>query len=146
MLRKLRKLKAQSVGEYAIMISIVILAIVGMTYFIQRGFSARINDARGYMLTTLDAEIKNVHISRGGNAYYGILAEYEPYYINKFSRMEPVSASITLINGVEGKLVEDAWTTTLMNSISTENPAQDDDYSQPPSSQTSGGLIGTNPN
>jgi hypothetical protein len=127
MLKVLRKFKAQSVGEYTIMISIVILAIVGMTYFIQRLFSARINDARGYMLTTLDTEIKNVHLSRGGAPYSGVLAEYEPYYQNKVSDVAPSSQSNVLINGPAGTYTSKDRSLTLMNSLSTENPANDDD-------------------
>jgi uncharacterized protein (UPF0333 family) len=128
MLKMLRKFRAQSVGEYAIMISIVILAIMGMTYFIQRLFSARINDARGYMMTTLDAEIKNVHAARGGKAYTGVLAEYEPYYQNKISDVEPTFQTNILLNGQTGVYTAQSQTITLMNSISTENPAQDDDF------------------
>lgn len=142
MLRLLRKFKAQSVGEYTIMISIAILAIVGMTYFIQRLFSARINDARGYMLQTLDAEIKNVHISRGGKAYKGVLAEYEPYYQNKVSDIEPSSQENIYISASKGKLPGWIYTATtrsntLMNSVSTEFPARDDDF------QPSGGGTST---
>lgn len=137
MLRILRKFRAQSVGEYTIMISIAILAIVGMTYFIQRLFSARINDARGYMLKTLDPEIKNVHVSRGGKAYTGILAEYEPYYQHKVSDVQPTSQENILINGPMGIYTAKTRTSTLMNSVSTEQPAHDDDF------QPSGGGTST---
>ncbi len=135
MLKFLRKFKAQSVGEYTIMISIAILAVVAMTYFIQRLFSARINDARGYMLRTLDADIKNVHVSRGGKAYTGIPAEYEPYYQDKISDMKPYSQQNILIGASKGKIPSYTAKTksiTLVNSISTELPAQDDEYIAPP--------------
>lgn len=135
MLKFLRKFKAQSVGEYTVMISISILAIVAMTYFIQRLFSARINDARGYMLRTLDADIKNVHLAVGGKAYKGVLAEYEPYYQNRTSDIEPFSQENISIAPSKGKLPAGVYTAktksvTLMNSISVESPAEDDMYQQ----------------
>jgi ABC-type nickel/cobalt efflux system permease component RcnA len=128
MLRILRKFKAQSVGKYTIMISIVILAIVGMTYFVQRLFSARINDARGYMLRTLNPDIKEIHEARTGISSGRILAEYEPYYQHKVSDMAPSSQENILINGQAGTYIYRRQSLTLMNRLSTENPAQHDDY------------------
>ena len=62
MLKKINKLSCQSettagrnaqmTSEYAIMISIVIAAIVSMTFYVKRGFQARLMDAWNYTNTS----------------------------------------------------------------------------------------------
>ncbi len=117
------KKKAQSLGEYTVTISLVILAIMSMTYFMQRGFAARMNDARGYMLTALDDDIKYIHEKRGGTAYEGIRAEYEPYYVARTSETMSNAQSNVLIEGSTHTLR--SQTLMAINSVSQELPAQD---------------------
>ena len=59
-----RSRKAQSFGEYTVTISLVLLAVMAMTYFIQRGFQARIRDTESYMADALQQDMKNIHLSR----------------------------------------------------------------------------------
>lgn len=132
MLKVLRRFKAQSVGEYTIMFSIAVLAIVAMTYFIQRLFSARINDAGKYMLTTLNPDVVDVHVSRGGKAYNRVLAGYEPYYMQRTSDMATDTTSRLNSDGPFDIYRANSRTTTMMNSVSTELPAQDDEFHPPP--------------
>ncbi|MCX5681448.1 MAG: hypothetical protein NT079_04120 [Candidatus Omnitrophica bacterium] len=127
MLKTLHKFKAQSVSEYAMTLSLVVLVIMGMTYFIQRLFSARINDARTAMLTALDDEIKNIHLLRGGTPYCGVLTEYEPYYVDKVSDVVSNAQTNVFINGPAGTYNFTSSNPTLINSVSSELPAQDQD-------------------
>jgi len=117
--------KAQSLGEYTVTISIVILAIMAMTYFIQRGFTARINDGRRYMLTTLDADIRNVHELRGGTPYKNPIVEYEPYYLDKTANMSANPKTSVFINGPADTYTFTSESATGINSVSTELPAED---------------------
>jgi hypothetical protein len=121
----MRTRRAQSLGEYTVITSLVVLAIMAMTYFIQRGFAARINDARGYMLTTLDQDIREIHERRGGQAYKGVRAEYEPYYTNKITDMATNPRIQVLINGPADTYIYDSRALTNMNSVSRELPAED---------------------
>ena len=128
MLKNIHRLKAQSVSEYAITISLVILAIMGMTYFIQRLFSARVNDARGYMMTTLHPDMMNVSVLRGEPVTYtGVIMEYEPYTTNKSSEVQTTPQTALSLNGPADIYQSTSHSVTLINSISTETPAQDDD-------------------
>lgn len=119
------KHRAQSLGEYAITISLVILAIMAMTYFIQRGLAARINDGRRYMLDTLDPDIRDVHFLRGGKPYTQTIIEYEPYYVDKTADMSSNPETNILINGPADTYHYTSKTTTGINSVSTELPAED---------------------
>ena len=123
LLRILRKKNAQSVGEYTVVITLAILAISGMTIFLQRGFSARMNDARAYMMETLDDDIKQVHLATGGTSYEGIKAEYEPYYQRKQTNVTTDSDSDGYLNGVSGQYSRQDSSTTTMNIISNEGAA-----------------------
>ncbi len=125
LLRKCREKNAQSVGEYTIVITLAILAISGMTIFLQRGFSARVNDSRAYMLETLDDEIKEVHELRGGTSYSGIKAEYEPYYQEKQTDVESDSDSDIFFDGVSGQHRSQSSSTTTVGVTSNEAPAAD---------------------
>ena len=77
--------KGQSVlAEHVMIFFVVIAALVTMTTFIQRGFEARIHDARNFMIASVmpnsvcDA---NCLAATGNEISY----EYEPYYLQVFS-------------------------------------------------------------
>ena len=72
--------KGQAIlSEYVMIFFVVIAALVAMTTFVQRGFEARIHDARNFMInsvTNSGACDANCLQATGGNIFY----EYEPYY------------------------------------------------------------------
>lgn len=73
----LRMRKAQSTAEYAIVLSLVVAAIIGMQVYVRRGISARIKTGSDAMATAG----ANTQISVGGrNVTIGSLRQYEPYY------------------------------------------------------------------
>ena len=76
MLKNLQNKKAQAVmGEYMVLIGMVLAAIVVMTVYFKRAVQARVYDARNYMVS----EVR----SRAAGEYDGDLYfEYEPYYTN----------------------------------------------------------------
>jgi len=117
--------RAQSLGEYTITISLVILAIMAMTYFIQRGLAARINDARGYMLDTLHPETEQIRFWRGGKLSPTVRAEYEPYYVDKTADMSLSPETKILINGPADTYISTSKTATGINSVSRELPPED---------------------
>ena len=72
--------KGQSImSEYVMIFFMVIAAVAAMTVYVQRGFEARIHDARNYMIDSVinsSACDANCMQAAGGNIFY----EYEPYY------------------------------------------------------------------
>jgi len=80
--------KGQAVlSEYVMIFFVVIAAAVAMTVYIQRGFEARVHDARNFMIDSLTdsgACDTNCVQAAGGN----ISHEYEPYYAQMLSDVE----------------------------------------------------------
>ena len=74
MLRVVKSRKGQAViGEYAVVISMVLAVIVAMTVYFKRAVQARIHGARDYMV--------NEVLTRTEGQYNGpIYSGYEPYY------------------------------------------------------------------
>ena len=70
--------KGQSVlSEHVMVFFVVVAALVAMTTYVQRGFEARIDDAKNYMISAANSacdancqQATGKHVSR----------EYEPYY------------------------------------------------------------------
>ena len=116
--------KAQSLGEYTVITSLVVLAIMAMTYFMQRGFAARINDARDYMITTLEPEMAQVRFSRGWKPDGRMRVEYEPYYVDKTAHTMLTPETNLLINGEADTYVFRSKTRTAVNSVSMELPPE----------------------
>jgi len=73
MLRLLRKKRAQSTAEYAILIGLVVAALVGMQIYIRRGLNAKIKDGVDVYTDNAIAGNKSVFHS----------TQYEPYYSNQ---------------------------------------------------------------
>ena len=122
-----RQKQGQFVGEYSVVLVIVIFAIAGMLFFMKRGFSARINDARAYMSETLDSEVDQAYQARGGHAAYsGVLYEYEPYYVQKTSDIEINSSQNVIFSGPQSNYLKEAGSTTRVNATSQEAGAKDD--------------------
>jgi len=98
MLRKLHNRKAQAViGEYIVLISMVLAAIVAMTVYFRRAVQARIYDARNYM-------VSEVARRSAGNFSGDLYPEYEPYYTETNATVHRYSddKSRLLAGGVTG--------------------------------------------
>ncbi|MDD3374213.1 MAG: hypothetical protein PHY73_00625 [Candidatus Omnitrophica bacterium] len=128
MVKRRKNKSAQFLGEYTIVIAIATFAIIGMTLFVQRGLSARINDARGYAVSTLDPDIKEVHIQRGGKLYPQVLAEYEPYYAQKDTTTASNASADVLFDGASDQYVHTVSSNIQVQATSVEGFARDDDY------------------
>ena len=78
MLKILKTKRAQAVmGEYVVVIFLVVTVIGAMTIFFKRAVQARIHDARDYMVKEVRNRTKGEF---DGNLYF----EYEPYYVNTY--------------------------------------------------------------
>ncbi len=80
--------KGQAIlSEYVMIFFVVIAAAVAMTTFIQRGFEARVHDARNFMINSVinsgacDANCLRATGAAGNQIPY----EYEPYYAQMLS-------------------------------------------------------------
>ncbi len=80
--------KGQAIlSEYVMIFFVVIAAVAAMTTFVQRGFEARVHDARNFMINSVmssgacDANC----LSATGAAGKQIPYEYEPYYAQVLS-------------------------------------------------------------
>ena len=120
-----RARRAQSLGEYTVITSLVILAVMAMTQFIQRGFAARINGARGYMMTTLGQDIGDIRARREGPSLEGPSVEYEPYYTNKVADTAMNPRTDVFINGRADTYRYRSSGSTVMNTLTVEAPAED---------------------
>jgi hypothetical protein len=76
MLRNLKKTTAQAVmGEYVLLIVLVMAVLMAMGVYFRRAMQARIHDARDYM-------INGVRNQTAGYFDGTLYKEYEPYYGN----------------------------------------------------------------
>lgn len=76
MLRNLNNRRAQAaVGEYALVIFLVLAVVTGMTIFWKRAIQGRIHDARDYM-------VDSVRQRTAGSFNGDLYLHYEPYYTN----------------------------------------------------------------
>jgi hypothetical protein len=96
--------KGQSIfSEYVMIFFVVIAAAVAMTTFVQRGFEARIHDARNYLITTVNSACDaNCMNATGANS---IPFEYEPYYeqfLSTVQNYERDASGATLGTPVKG--------------------------------------------
>ena len=75
MLRYINNQRGQAVvGEYALVIFLVLAVITTMTIYFKRGIQARIHDARDYM-------VDEVRTRSAGSFDGDLYKEYEPYYL-----------------------------------------------------------------
>ena len=123
--------KGQTIlSEYVMIFFVVIGAAVAMTTFVQRGFEARIHDARNFMVNSVvnsgacDANCLKATGAAGKQIPY----EYEPYYAQMLTNVghsEQVNTGATTsgvnwsIGAVYTKAVNEATTT---NSTSYQLP------------------------
>ena len=96
---RMRNRKGQSTAEYAIVLSIVIAAVIGMQIYVKRGLQAKVQGAMAHLSVGVTG-------SAGGAAgTIGTKEQYEPYYANTNYNVTQNSSSIDTYNngGLFGK-------------------------------------------
>ena len=126
----IKNIKAQVIAEYSIVLSIAILAVVSMMFFIKRGLQARVNDARAYMIHTLDSEVDFAHNGIwGGSQPEGLpahLYEYEPYYQNQQSLVTRDGSEKDIYRGAAGESDYTRKSNTTVQTNRYQAPAKND--------------------
>lgn len=123
MLKQIRNKQAQAVmGEYVLVIFLVIAGIVSMAIYFKRAVQARIHDARDYMVS----EVR----TRTAGEYDGDLyLEYEPYYINTAATVtRDASDTKSLAPGASSGIFQKIFdeTTSVQASSETAPPREFD--------------------
>lgn len=101
------------VGEFALVIFMILATIVAMTVYFKRGVQARIYDARNYMVE----EVR----SRTAGSYDGpVLTEYEPYYVNTDATItrnvsDATSLSAGETSGIFGQTFNESTTADVVS-------------------------------
>lgn len=119
MLKNLSNRQAQAVmGEYVLVIFMVLAVIVAMTVYFKRAIQARLHDARDYMVN--DVRQRTVG-SYSGELYL----HYEPYYTNTIATVARDASSTTLIlpgasSGIFRKVIDE--TTSVQVNSETAPP------------------------
>jgi hypothetical protein len=89
MLRVKKNRNGQAIiGEYAVVIAMVLSAIVAMTVYFKRAVQARIYDARNYMVNEVGTRTAGEY---NGDLYYG----YEPYYVDSAANVQRIANDST---------------------------------------------------
>ena len=70
----MRNRNGQSTAEYAIVISVVVAAVIGMQLYVKRGLNAKIKTAADALGSV------NGAIGNSGGPNLGVMNQYEPYY------------------------------------------------------------------
>ena len=131
MLRNLNNRRAQAVvGEYVLVIFLVLAVVTGMTVYWKRALQGRIHDARDYM-------VNSVRQRTAGSFNGDLYLHYEPYYLNTSatvsrsvdhtSRLLP---SLPLSSGIFVKTINES---TAMQVISETAPPRDFNLTTPTS-------------
>lgn len=111
MIIRLNRRRAQSTGEYAILIGLVIAAVIGMQVFVKRGLQAKTKNVVEYFAD-------NATTTGTGSATLTKDTQYEPYYLddtqNIVERSGSRTISTTTISGSTAKI-----TTGLNNETTT---------------------------
>lgn len=124
-------------SEYVMIFFIVIAGAVALTVFVQRGFEARIHDARDFMIDSLvssNACDSNCMQAAGGNVYY----EYEPYYSLAFSNAQHGGQDSTAATSGNAMVIGAIYTKTLNEDSNTATTSSQ----LPPCASTSSDMSG----
>ena len=134
-LRPAMNKKGQSVlSEYVMIFFVVIAALVAVTTFVQRGFEARIHDARDFMINAVANACDADCMKATGNA---IAKEYEPYYAQMLSDVqqnadEKAGATKSGVNWSIGAIYTKTFSdTTKTISTGTQLPSECADGANP---------------
>ena len=129
MLKHLKNRRAQAVmGEYMLVIFLVLAVIVSMTIYFKRLVQARIHDTRDYMFN-------EVIIRTAGDFDGNLYKEYEPYYTNVASTITSdvdqttaLVPSLPLSSGIYRKVVNEV---TSVRSMSETAPPKEFRLTEP---------------
>lgn len=100
----LRKLRAQSTAEYAIILAVVIGAAVAMQIYVKRGLQAKIADGTD-AFTGIGATITGLSGGEDGDVTISSTSQYEPYYLESSS--ERYQENVEQEHLGEGKVVKE---------------------------------------
>ena len=90
----MRNRNGQSTAEYAIVLSIVIAAVIGMQIYVKRGLQAKVKGAIDHLAVGVAGN------AGGANGNIGTMAQYEPYYAeSNYTVNQNSSATDTYSNG-----------------------------------------------
>ena len=115
MLKALKNKNAQAVmGEYVLVIFLVMAVLSAMTFYIRRAVHARIHDARDYMVR----EVRG----RTAGAFNGDLyKEYEPYYGNTAARISRrVDDETRVLPGASSGIFQKIYNETVAVRLNSE--------------------------
>jgi len=127
MLRHINNMRAQAVvGEYALVIFLVLGVITAMTVYFKRGIQARIHGARDYMINDVRARTAG---SYGGDLYL----EYEPYYTNTDATVtRNIRHTTSLLPGASSGIFQKTIDESTSVEVSSETaPPRDFDLTTP---------------
>lgn len=127
MLRNLNNRRAQAaVGEYALVIFLVLAVVVGMTIFWKRAIQGRIHDARDYM-------VDSVRQRTAGSFNGDLYLHYEPYYTKTTSTItRSADHNTRLLSGLStGIFVKTFNESTSVQGTSETLPPRDFDLTTP---------------
>ena len=127
MLRVLKNKNAQAVmGEYVLVIFLVMAVLTAMTVYFRRALQARIHDARDYMIGEVRVRTAGVY---NGNLY----KEYEPYYGNTAARVfRSMDDEIRVLPGGSSGIFQKIYDGTVSVQVNSETaPPQDYDRTTP---------------
>ena len=115
MLRYLNNRRAQAlIGEYVLVIFLVMATISAMTIYFKRGMQARIYDARDYM-------INDVRVRTQGSYFGNLYLEYEPYYINTDATItRDIDYTTTLLPGASSGIFKKTISESTGVEVSSE--------------------------
>lgn len=127
MLRYINNRQAQAVvGEYALVIFMVLGMVVAMTVYFKRGIQARTRDTLHYM-------VNEVKYGAAGNYYGNLYLHYEPYYIETDAAVDRSARHVTSLSGGQSsgifqKTIDESTTMTVSSETA---PPKDFDLTTP---------------
>ena len=92
-----KKIRAQMISEYMIVIAIIVSATTAMILFVQRTLQAKLKDTKDTVMEWVRDE------AQAGGSTANILASYEPYYLRTETEIErSIHETTTLRESGEG--------------------------------------------
>ncbi len=111
LIKLVKRRKAQSTAEYAILFGVIIAAVVGMQTYVKRSLSAKMKDTSD-ALTSVTGDVS------GDGNILKTTWQYEPYYSSSFSRVQTtkdISEKKVSAGGNATASSENAYTATSVD-------------------------------
>lgn len=127
MLKSLRNKNAQAVmGEYVLVIFLVMAVLTAMTIYFKRAVQARIHDARDYM-------VSEVRVRTAGSFDGNLYKEYEPYYGNTVATVfRSMDDQTMILPGASSGIFQKIYNETVAVQVNSETaPPRDFDQTTP---------------